>query len=196
MILKMKLKNSIKGFTLIELMVSTTIFTIVMVMGLGSLVSTSNAAKSANKLRIAVDNINFAMESMTRDLRMGTNYYCLSSGDTINYSDTTLTKNCNSSQVGKKIAFIPQTKPPEILKRYAYQLYNNKLQKCTKANSCIDIVSDKVEISYLRFYVSGAELSDNQQPSVRIAIKGVVTVGGMGTPFSIQTMVSQRSVEK
>ena len=74
--------NAKKGFTLIELMIATTLFSIIMLMGVGSLVVSSNSAKSAQKLRVAVDNVNFAMESIARELRTGMYYTCSSTVDT------------------------------------------------------------------------------------------------------------------
>lgn len=184
-----------RGFTLIELMVATTIFTIVMLMGVGSLVTTSNAAKASQKLRIAVDNVNFAMESMTRELRMGTYYECANSVNlSVKPSDGT---DCSNGGV---IAFTPQQTNGAPI-RIAYKLYSrgngtSSLQRCeTNVTPCPEVVSSDVDIKKLEFYVKGSKLSDKIQPSVEILVQGVVNVG-IGTPFVLQSMASQRSAEK
>ena len=197
MILDTLKKNS--GFTLIELMVATTLFTFIMLMGVGSLIVSSNSAKASQKLRTAVDNVNFAMESMTRELRTGTYYEC--EVNSVNLSNTNTVADCLSG--GNIIAFIPQQVPSSPL-RVAYELNprgdgTNSLQRCEYINSatnCADVVSTDVNIQSLTFYVRGSSLTDGIQPSVKILVKGVVTLKGVDTPFILQSMASQRSTEK
>jgi prepilin-type N-terminal cleavage/methylation domain-containing protein len=194
-------QKNINGFTLIELMIATTLFTIVMMMGVGSLVVSSNFAKAAQKLRVTVDNVNFAMESMTRELRTGTFYYCLTGGDSGSLTGTPV-KDCNANTggPGNVIIFTPQ----QALTRAAYQIGplrsngTHGLQKCETSKGCSDIVSKDVDIKTLKFYVTGSDLPASGllvQPSVEIIIKGIVTVKGVATPFALQSMAAQRSTE-
>ncbi|MFA6355036.1 MAG: type II secretion system protein [Candidatus Paceibacterota bacterium] len=191
-----------KAFTLIELMIATTLFTIIMMMGVGALVVSSNAAKVSQKLRIAVDNVNFAMESMTRELRMGTHYQCETIAVNLNIvSDD----DCHLGEAsGNIIAFTPQ-QTPGAPTRVSYQLVSRangtkSLQRCEKGvTPCPEIVSDDVDINELKFYVKGAdETTTGVQPSVIILIKGIVTVKNknISKSFTLQTMTSQRSAEK
>ncbi|HVZ75812.1 MAG TPA: type II secretion system protein [Candidatus Paceibacterota bacterium] len=69
-----------RGFTLIELMVSVAIFSVVMTLALGSLLSISTAERKAETIRTAVSNLSFALDSMTRSIRTGINYHCGISG--------------------------------------------------------------------------------------------------------------------
>ena len=100
---KIKITNKKNGFSLVELMVSMSIFMMVVLMALGALLTVSNTAKKSQALHQAMDNVNFAVESITRSLRTGTSYYCISSG-TINLP-ATVTSDCVN---GVAIAFIPQ----------------------------------------------------------------------------------------
>lgn len=192
-------KNS--GFTLVELMVATTLFTIVMLMGVGSLILSSNSAKSSQKLRIAVDNVNFAMESMTRELRMGTNYYC---GSDMNPSAN---RDCSfSGEAGHIITFKPQqigSAPTRVGYFRDERIINGvrtgtyTLKRCEEtSNNCADIVSSDVNVQTLDFYVTGSMLDDKIQPSVNILMSGVVKIKGVLTPFTLQSVASQRSSEK
>ncbi|MFA6392712.1 MAG: prepilin-type N-terminal cleavage/methylation domain-containing protein [Candidatus Paceibacterota bacterium] len=208
MILQKIQKNKVfmSGFTLIELMVATTLFTIVMMMGVGSLVVSSNSAKASQKLRTAVDNVNFAMESMSRELRMGTLYTCGTT--TISLSGALAPNDCSSTP-GNIIAFKPQSIPGggESV-RVAYEIGSLRadgvtrgLVRCeyTTTTVCSNVVSSDVDIQMLKFYVVGSALppANNQiQPSVKILVKGVVTIKGVATPFTLQTLASQRSTEK
>ncbi|MEI6296366.1 MAG: type II secretion system protein [bacterium] len=65
------------GFTLIEMMVSISIFSIVMVVVIGALLLLSDANKKAQAVRAVVDNLNFAIEDITRNLRTGKDYSCV-----------------------------------------------------------------------------------------------------------------------
>ncbi|HEY5383439.1 MAG TPA: type II secretion system protein [Candidatus Paceibacterota bacterium] len=65
-----------KGFTLIEMLVSIALFSVVMVMALGALLSLSVADRKAEALKSAVDNLNFALDSMSRVIRTGSGYHC------------------------------------------------------------------------------------------------------------------------
>jgi len=64
------------GFTLLEMIVSVGIFAVVAVIAVGSLVRITGLNRQAQALQSAMNNINFALESMTREMRVGTNFYC------------------------------------------------------------------------------------------------------------------------
>lgn len=192
----------ISGFTLIELMVATSIFTIIMLMGVGSLVVSSNSAKASQKLRIAVDNVNFAMESMTRDLRTGTHYYCSEIADL----SPIAVMDCPLAEGGATmLTFTPQqvagVSPDRVIYERVPREGNSTyglIRKEYLNGSLIpsDIVSPDVDVELLKFIVLGSVLTDQIQPSVRILMKGTVTVKGFKTPFVLQTMASQRSSEQ
>src|SRR4051812_11444285 len=69
-----------RGFTLIEMLVSITLFSVVMVMALGALLSLSVADRRAEALKSSIDNLTFALDSMSRAIRTGNTYHCGSSG--------------------------------------------------------------------------------------------------------------------
>lgn len=186
--MKRKNINTNRGFTLVELMVSTFIFTFIMLASMGSLLVTLDSAKNSRALRFAMDNVNFSMESMTRSIRMGTGYYCASTVITSGEGNS----DCSD---GTAISFIPQ-KPDTLLSRVVYKLTTRQdgthsLQRCF--GPCVDIVSPNVNIEKLNFKVTGSDLIDGRQSSVYIVMKGSVMVKGVPTSFAIQTMASQRN---
>ena len=65
-----------KGFTLIEIMVSLALFIIVAVIALGAFLKIISENKQSQSLQTAMNNANFALESMTRELRVGDRYDC------------------------------------------------------------------------------------------------------------------------
>lgn len=70
-----------RGFTLVEMIVSLGIFSIVSVVALGAMVRIITANQKAQSLQAAMTNINFALEAMSRDLRVGTEYHCWNDGN-------------------------------------------------------------------------------------------------------------------
>lgn len=177
-----------KGFTLVEVLVATAVFTIVMLAALGSLLISSNHSKKAKALRSAMDNVNYAMESMSRSLRTGSNYNC-SSGITL---PTSGLSDCSG---GSEIAFMPAYGTSANTKYYWNTLSTPySLQKCTVLG-CVDMTSDEVDITSLRFVVRGTDVSDGIQPSVYILMRGTVTIKGEVTAFALQTLASQRNGE-
>jgi prepilin-type N-terminal cleavage/methylation domain-containing protein len=199
MIIKRIKKN--KGFTLIEMMVATSIFMMIMLVSMGSLVVTLGAARDARALRFAMDNVNFAMESMTRSIRMGTNYTCFEANDSITTNPAP--DDCDN---GTAISFIPQ-KAQSADVRITYMLSEEentdgttyhtikRIDSRVVNNDPTPIIASGIDIEKLNFIVDGSSIDDNIQSSVYIVIKGKVMLDGTPRYFSIQTMASQRNFQ-
>ena len=69
-------RNNKTGFTLVEIIVALGLFTIVMFVATGALLSIVSVNKKAQAQQSAINNLNFALENMTRSLRTGYNYHC------------------------------------------------------------------------------------------------------------------------
>lgn len=74
-------KNQQSGFTLIESMVAIAIFTIVMVIGISALLNVNNTNKKSQNLRTIIDSLNFTMEDMARNFKLGSYYHCVGPAD-------------------------------------------------------------------------------------------------------------------
>lgn len=190
------IKNKKSGFTLIEIMVAMAIFMIVMLTAVGGFVVVSNSAKKAKALRVAMDNVNFAMENMSRSLRLGSNYFC---ANTIiaenNVGNSSLpTQDCSSG--GKAIIYYPYNSNESEAFQISPSFRSNikTVEKVTSTDT-IDLTSPEVNITDLRFFVKGSDPNDEFQPSVFIIMKGEITIAGEQTDFAIQTLASQRNAE-
>ena len=69
-------KQKNKGFTLIELIVSIALFGFVSVVMVGAMLSVVGANAKSQALTNATNSLNFAIESMVRELRVGKTYNC------------------------------------------------------------------------------------------------------------------------
>jgi prepilin-type N-terminal cleavage/methylation domain-containing protein len=188
-----KINKYNKGFTLVELMVSMAIFMMIMLAAMGSLFVSLNAIRNIRAEQTAIDSVNYAIESMSRSIRLGTKYHscdigCPSDDDPLaardSYGDNSI------------ISFVPQNYDEIGSKRITYQKNGKTLERCI-GNDCASIVSDEVTITKLRFDVKGAEDKDpNYHPRVYILVGGEVTIkGSETTTFAIQTIAAQRNLK-
>lgn len=196
--------NYNSGFTLIELMVATSIFVMVVLAAIGALMITSNAAKESRSLRYAMDNVNYAMDTMTRNLRLGTEFSCTSaaSGAGGYKPSVGFTGDCN---LESGIVFTKTQSPLGSHYNIAYQLAptatGNIIEKCEGTDPCVALTSPNVNITDLKFTVRGSyspgpgPTNDFLQPSVEILLKGTVTISNKVTEFELQSLASQRTFE-
>lgn len=76
----MSIFNYKKGFTLIEMVVSIAIFFVVAIVAIGALLKTLDANTKAQNIKTAITNMNFTFETISREMRVGTDYNCETSG--------------------------------------------------------------------------------------------------------------------
>ncbi|MFA6445761.1 MAG: type II secretion system protein [Candidatus Paceibacterota bacterium] len=203
------------GFTLIEMLVSIAVFMIVMIVAVGSLASVVDANKKAQTIKSAVSNLDFALESMTKLIRTGTDYRCYPSqirneafnGNTsLSFSEVA----CFDADIGTPaIRFISQESANQTISTtYRYRLLSDGsstglIERCegtdTECNmntgSYVPMTSSEVKITDARFFVIGAGKgsADNVQPQMLITISGYAgSEDKTKTSYNVQTSVTQR----
>lgn len=72
----MKFRNTKSGFTLIEIIVSLGVFSTVVTIAVGALLVLMAANEELQGEQSVMTNLSFAMDSMTREIRTGTDYFC------------------------------------------------------------------------------------------------------------------------
>lgn len=191
-----------KGFTLIELMVASTLFIIVMVVSVGSIISIVDANRKAQALNSVINNLNFAIESMVRDIRTGTGYSIENNGTSISFTN----------QSGKQITYSYVAAADSEKSKVsgggeeaaagiggdaattALQL-GGTIQKNVDGTGATDFTAPEVNITKLLFQGTGLSASDGQ-PRVLVLIEGYAgTKVKTKSDFSIQTLVSQRFLD-
>lgn len=186
-----QIKNKKAGFTLVELMVSVSVFVVIMTISMGSILSIFDANKKSQSLRTVMDNLNYTMEAMTRTIRFGTHYHC-----DLNpiYNPITSTHDCVSG--ASSIAVLA----PDNTNTVTYRLSNGFIVRTnTSINGGADynVTSSDVTITNLTFRVIGSTPysvgQDSFQPEVIITISGYAGVKPtIRSTFSLETTVSQR----
>lgn len=215
-----KLTQNQKGFTLIEMMVSVSIFLIVMTIVLGALLSIIDGNKKTQSINSVANNLNAAIESFTRDLKTGYSYRCVSSGqnvESISSLGTIPSSSCQPDTAlaeGDRITFISTISGSPRVVQYWLQSnagINTKgivkrfcPANITDVNNCeyetIVITSPEIDIKKMDLYAKvpepgSAAVPDEQkgQPGAFVVIKGTAFINKTeSSDFSIQTFISQR----
>ena len=182
--IKFKILSSKSGFTLVEMLVAVAIFSIVLVVAMGAILTIIDANRKAQTLSSVMTNLNFALESMTRTIKTGVDPV-LSGGvlevDAIDLSGGDFTR--------RKISFKldESSGQGQIVRRIG------------SSGSYIPITAPEVDITKMNFALYGESVPPTQssgefdQPRTLITIEGVVTISeDIQSTFRIQTTVSQR----
>jgi prepilin-type N-terminal cleavage/methylation domain-containing protein len=179
-----KKENKFSGFTLLEMLISISLFTIVVTIAFTALLSILDVNEKAKTIKLVVNNLGMAMESMTREIRVGYQYTC----DETSPSDSG--NDCGDyDDPGTSIALKTSTGADV---QYAFS--NETIERTTDFGAPVDILGSDVVIESLKFYVHGSEPGDEIQPRVLIVLKGSVAHPNLNTEFNIQTTVSQRKL--
>jgi prepilin-type N-terminal cleavage/methylation domain-containing protein len=182
-----KITKRNRGFTLVEIMVAVTIFSVVMVISMGSIIGVFNANYKSKSLRSVMDNLNLTLESMTRTIRFGTNYHCGTSVPTTSPLDCGGAGNSNLTVRAQNGA---QT---------TYFLSGGRIMRTVGSNTYA-MTSPDVTITTLTFWVYGSAPysggTNLLQPQVIIVISGYVgTKTNTRSYFTLQTTISQRVLD-
>ncbi len=180
------------GYSLIETMVALSIFTIVMTVAMGSLLTIIGANKKSQAIQSLMTNLNFVIDDITRNARVSTTYHCsdASLGDNVSVAT-----NCPSGDTA--FAFEEPrgdggTSSDQIVFRYN----SGAIEKSTNGGSTYNTVtSSDITITNMKFYVTGATSADSVQPKVLIVLQGTAGNDDAETDFDIQTTITQRLLD-
>ncbi len=186
------------GFTLIEMMVAVSIFAIVMLVGVGALLSLVQANARAQAINSVINNLNAALESMSRSIRVGTIYHCEASEIPPVPSVLAVSKDCSSGG-GVLLAFEGSSGDPNNPDdQVVYRLKGTQLERSLAAGAngtFVVVTAPEVSIREFDFYVTGSTRGDGVQPRVLVRIQGSAEVPGGETTFTVQASVVQRLLD-
>lgn len=190
------------GFTLVEMIVAMGVFTLSMLIIVGSLVSLNNASRKARTERIATDNLSAAIDSMARSMRMGTSFHC-GCGGAGDPTFPTGTLDCPMDAFGgggaQCIAFEGQSGTSNPNDQIVFRFFNGHLQRSTQGgallpvNTYLDMTAPEIVVTNLKFYLRGSAASVDQ-PVITMNIRGKSGVQAKTTTdFNLQTTISPRT---
>jgi type II secretory pathway pseudopilin PulG len=208
---KMQRSNTTKAFTLIEMLVATAVFMSVMTVAVSALITIINADKQSQNIKTTTDAVTFAIDTMSRDMRVGTDYTCLKDSTPTDGPQGLEQSDCaggsrsvgylNNSGQYIKYAFTPPngTNSSGVLTESTCPDNSFGITPCSQPEELISSDSG-ANISNVTFYVMGADGaslsgSARTQPGVIISVSGLIpeTTSATSTEFNLQTVISQRS---
>ena len=183
------------------MIVSVALFSIVMVVCVGALLSLVNANRKAQALQSVINNLNIALDGIVRNARMGSTYHCgavsspLSPADCRRSGDTTFAFEPFGSTFNSQTN--TWSKQPWV---YTFGNDENgvgRIYKSENGEISVPITAPEVSITDMTFYVVGAARGDTIQPKVLIVIKGTAGIQGSTarTSFHIQATAVQRLLD-
>jgi prepilin-type N-terminal cleavage/methylation domain-containing protein len=209
----MKIKKLQSGFTLIEVMIASALFVVIMLLGIGALLSVYKTYQVNRGMREIVDNLNTVMEDMSRNIRLGKDFTC------IDESQNPIAPTINGTQVidpdrrdcasprGYTLYFKGQEADTLVVTdRVIYSFTPADTADFSKG---IILKSRDGGISYAQittpgviinmaqsgFTVIGTSPTDSAQPLILIKIVGSFTYKQVTIPFNLQTTVTSRDLD-
>jgi len=177
---EIKINEINKGFTLIEMLVAVAIFTVIVTIALTGFLNIMDIQNKAGSFRAINDNLNFALDAMSREIRVGRQF-------------------CNNGCGPSSFSFVGSS-GCDIL----FDLGSGQIRKTVApgeggcaSTGVIALTAPEVTIENLLFLVRGEEtLNDEFQPMVTISIRGTSGVGKTKSSINLQTTISQRIPDK
>jgi len=185
--------NKQRGFTLIEMMVSLALFTVVITIAAGAFLSLIGNNGKLQGEQSVMTTLSFALDSMSREIRTGSHYYCRSAAPVM---DTELTRDCATS--ANTLSF---TEGGSSLsagagsERIAYSYDGNLLTRQVGEDGAEEpIVSDEIKLKNVKFIVTNTADDDQVQPTVTIVIEAADPDDATKV-YTLQTTVVQRQLD-
>lgn len=173
-----------KGFTLIEMLVSVAIFSIVLMVAMGAILTIIDANKKAQTLSSIMNNLNFSVDSITRTIKTGVDPVLVSNSITVDAID--LTRN---DFARRKITFTRQTTKDG----------KGRIVRKIDDGPPVPITAPEIDITKLSFQLIGASdppsnaAAPFDQPRTLLSLEGTFKVSEkIESTFAIQTTISQR----
>lgn len=209
------------GFTLIEMIVSLAVFSVVVTISVGALLMLIATNQQLQNEQSVMTNLSFALDSMTREIRTGTNYYCdaqnnksagpngakiFQDGENLDFSPVQDCSNGNSSgRDYQGVSFVEGgesvTKIADTRLVYFYDATDGKLYRRVSGQAAQSIVSSGIYITNAEFFVTGSTpleaggASSLDQAAVTIFLQAKESDDPTSKTYEIQTTVTQRTLD-
>ncbi len=205
---KRKLHMSMRGFTLIELMVTAALFITVITIATGALFSAQAINVKLQETQAILDEMNLSVQMISKDIRYSSQFYCSSDPEDSSARISGARSSCAYPSGGTAIFFRPSialSGTTDASKdRAVYFISNNTLYKTEYpfggVSQTYPITSQDIKVNTFEVYVSGAESSpaNLNQPLITFTITGDTVPRALNVKkvrFSLQQSVSPRGLD-
>lgn len=180
-----------RGFTLIEMLVAVSIFSIVMVVSVGTLIVLLSAAGVAQTAQTLTSNLSFAFDSMSRTIRTGYDYHCTSTVTPEGNDLPTETQDCED---GDSVFVLTEGESGDRI-AYRFDDATDALYQKIEDGSWRRLTSGDISINAFQFILVGSLGGDATQPTVRVLLEAGAAAGvPQITPIYLQTTVTSKQL--
>lgn len=174
------------GYSIVELLVSLGVFLIAVVVGISVILSVMYANKHAQGITSVMNNLSFALESMSRDLRTAKTLYCGQRAG----GDGTSTRDCTGTG-DITLSFTDE----DGVARYYYLSGTTIMESVGGYGvNAAPLSGADVTVDSLQFRVIGSSPGDTIQPLVEILLHGHMSSDAT-KDFNIQMTVTKRQFD-
>lgn len=178
-----------KGFTVVELIVAFGLFAIVLSIVTGTFIKSLRTQQQITAFIAANSNASLTIEQIAREIRTGQDFcvdpnaVCeLDNGDI--YNDIVFT-NARGQQV--KYSLAERTIGSNVIQ---------SIMRSVDGGQAIPVTADNVNIQRLKFYLSGQETADGQNPKITIVLgAGSPSISFADLLINLQTTISSRILQ-
>ena len=192
-------KNNIyfkKGFSLVEMLVSIALFSVIMVIAIGIIITILNTNKHVRATSIAMGNIDAVVEKIFREASVGSYYHCGKSEEAGKWKKAEEARNCPGGNPLTAFAFegVGGNKDsPDDQIIYQLNSTESALEISRDGGTSFERLTDEnIVIDEFNVNVVGNS-SNTKQPAVFISMRGYIKKGlDDKTIFAVQTMIAER----
>ena len=167
-----------RGYTLVELVIAVGVFALIMMLASGAYIVMISISRQTQGTATGVNNLAFAIETMTRTIRTGTNYSCNPGGGGGGGGGG----DCS----GRSTFYVMDSDGNSV----DYAFSNGVITQNGAA-----LTDPSVNITSLAFYAygTGRPPSDYHAPRVTFIVSGTVSSGpGKTEPFTVESGATMR----
>lgn len=162
-----------RGYTLVELMVAVGLFAVIMTLASGGYLMMIGSNRQAQGISTGINNLSFALETMTRTIRTGSKYCAVGVP-------------CTATS----FSFVDEN---GVTVTYSHGTQGSVGDIVKNAGTPTPLTDPSIDITSLTFYYSGITPGDPYQPYVTIIVSSSVSTGPQKTEkFTIETSAVMR----
>jgi len=197
-------QTSLRGFTLIEVMIATGLFVVLMLFGVTAMMSSNVLFKKNQSQRAMLDNLGFIVEDMSRMMRTGYSFKCNPSAFpqlNVDPQDCVL----GPGQLAPAIMFETfEGDPADMDDQLIYAIYEDGIYRsedsgASLADNQFKLTPDGMTFDPNRsgFAVRGSLIGDGEQALITVRLVGKIedSQQNFTTPFSYQFTITPRRVD-
>lgn len=179
------------GFTLVEMLVAVSLFSIVMVVSVGTLIVLLSAAGVAQTAQSLTSNLSFAFDSMSRNIRTGYEYYCTG---TVTPDGNSLPSGTQDCEDGNSVFVFTEGQSGNRI-AYRFDSATEALYQKVEDGSWLRLTSEEIAIDAFQFILVGSLGGDETQPTARMLLSARAAAGiAEINPIYLQTTVTSKQL--